>query len=46
MPKRRSTRKYRKQRIASQNQALQQLFERFKKLSKRIRYSKHFKKQK
>lgn len=47
MPKRsnpkRSNPKSRK-RISSQNQALQQLFERFKKLSKRVRYSKHFKK--
>ena len=46
MPKR-SMRKSKKQtRISdSKNQALQQLFERFKKLSKRVRYSKkHFKK--
>ena len=44
MPKsmRKSMRK--KHRTSSQNKALQQLFERFKKLSKRVKYSKHFKK--
>ena len=35
-----------RKRISLQNQALQKLFERFKKLSKRIRYSNHFKNRK
>jgi hypothetical protein len=46
MPKSMRKRSMRKKhhRSTSQNKALQQLFERFKKLSKRVKYSKYFKK--